>query len=211
MMKFKYRNSSYYRHFEDYTEKIVPKENGRGTKVELCYIGDYYQQEGSLLHIIIRRAGYLFLFALAAGIFICSAVTDRPGGQIWYLILTQAAVLLSLNWLLYSLLCYTLSRRKMTIGSYKSGSRGVLRASRLCTVCIALALIFRIIYQLLSAGGRYLHTDTAAETSEKPELVLFSLLGYAVSGILTAVIYLLETKTGYIKIPNSFDAKSEAP
>lgn len=200
-MGYKYKNSSYHRYFEDYTERIVPKTNGSGTKVELYYIGEYYSQKGKTWQIAARKSGYLLLFLMAAVLFVRCGVKDWAGGQSWYLIITEAAVLLSLNWLLYALFCYIISKRKMTIGAYKSGSRSVIYASKVSVACLAATLVAQIVC-LFSSGREQVLLQIDGVKGFYLSQIL-NLAGYLLAGILIGLIGCLESKSIYIKMPNT--------
>lgn len=187
-MKIEYRNMSYHKHFEDYEERIVPKVNGEGTRIELHYIGDYYQQAGTTGQLVVRRILYIALFLAVVFFFVYSAVKTPMSSTTWYLILAEAATLLGLDWLMYALICYAAAKRKMTIGDYKSGSRSVIAASKVCTVCFIVMLAAQIFIYL---GRR----------EQLLEYEIKNIIGYFLAGLLVAIIGYAEVKVNYIRIP----------
>lgn len=150
---------AYHRHFEGYTEYQTVTAGGR-KKIVRQYRGPVYRQRLSRPAQVLTRCVYLLLWLLMASVLLLAGMTDRASDSTWYLAVTELAAILLLTFQGYNLLVnYLFLMGDMTVGDYRSGSRGMIRNAFGLAVCFGLSGAETVLYSLshpaLAGGADY--------------------------------------------------------
>ena len=141
----KNRVSSYDKFFEGYSARVVPKENGKGTKVVRTYTGAVYHQELSPgMHWKIRLL-YAVLFICAAAMFIAAITMSTGSNFCWYVVLSSIIPAVFYGVVLLALFLYVFSEQDLKINEYKNGAvrlkTGTIRAVYSLSAVVAATLL----------------------------------------------------------------------
>ena len=184
------RNSYYHKFFEGYSEVQVPRKNGKGMRIERRYVGSYYRRDCSDSAWTGSKILYAGIFAVSSVLYL-TAAGEMPGGMsALYVVAPElVTVLLLVAGFMYMGRCLC-AGRKMKIYEYKS-SYAVLPKICLGTMAAMAATA------ALSAIDTALHwSEYGASGLECCALELIAMLGFG-------GIWLLESQTQYITVPNS--------
>lgn len=130
---------SYHSHFQGYAEQRVPRENGRGTRIERIYVADYYQYEESEAVWRWKKLLYGGVFLLMAGSSVLADSRQTAVNHIPVVGVVQILSFVPIIYLLYRLILQVTAPRKMTIGEREAAADGLRTAALLCG-CVLLAV-----------------------------------------------------------------------
>jgi len=182
-------SKAYHRHFEGYSEITVPKRNGKGTRIQRIYTGNYFRQDLTERQRILIRVLYVALFLCIAYLYTSSAVLPLTINSTWYVVLPQAVSLPFLFWILIAFFSYLPAERDMTIEGYRSSSLSLLKATMGCTICLGITALATLIFIVLNPSDELLG-------------VLLCSVKFFVGGLITLGMNWIERKVGYLTIPN---------
>ena len=183
-----YHSRAYHRHFEGYLETEITDVKGR-TRIRRDYVGEWYSQNLSRGKRIALKTSLAALWALTAAVFFFTATRGTRANASWYMAISEFGVVAGFLWTFVSLVLYLTAPVKMTIGDYRSASKGVLRGS----LCIA---GFSILTTLLTALHAILGSETwAAE--------LLCCAGFLAAAALAVLMNRLEANVPYIRTPST--------
>ena len=188
-----YHSRSYHRHFEGYRETEIIDSKGR-TRIRRDYVGEWYSQDLSRGKRIALKITLAALWALTAAVFVFTASRATHANASWYVTVSEFGVVAGFLWTIVSLVLYLTAPAKMTIGDYRSASKGVLRGS----LCIA---GFSLLTMLLTA----LHAVLGSETWTGE---LLCCVGFFAAMALAVFMNRLEANVPYIRTPST-EAPSE--
>lgn len=178
-----FHRRAYHRNFEGYTE--IKRVNSAGkTVIDRIYTGKYYEPDLSPANRIKLRILYVLLFLGGTSLYLFAAFRPALCNTVLYVNLFQALSIPMLLWCIYLLIFYLPATGKLTIGSYNTLHKPLIRASCLTCLCMwATALTSVICY--------FLHFST------NDFLDLLCAAGFAISGALIFLIYYLEVNLNY--------------
>lgn len=146
-----YHSRAYHRHFEGYRETEIIDAKGR-TRIKRDYVGEWYSQDLTCGKRIALKITLAALWALTAAVFLFTASRTTRANASWYVTISEFGVVAGFLWTIVSLVLYLTAPEKMTIGDYRSASKGVLRGS----LCIAgfslLTMLLTALHALLGSG-----------------------------------------------------------
>lgn len=183
MSKDFYNSRRYHSFFEGYTEKTVV-ENGK-RKIVRVYTGDYYRPVLTSEQRTLRRILNCALYALTLGLYIYCATQPLEINLSPLVAICQGFEILSLLWLLVSIIDYAAAKDQMTVRVYRTASR------RLTCLSLAGAILFGLMSLLYLAL-----TLQLGNWSEFFRLFPFSLI----CGISMLAVYYMEKNTEYEQI-----------
>lgn len=181
-----FHRRAYHRYFEGYTEVKRVNERGR-TVVERVYTGKYYEPELEPFRRVTLRLFYLLFFVGGAALFLFCATRTVRCNTVPYVSLFQGLAVPMALWCAYVLAFYIPSTGKLTIGEYNSQHKPLIRASLLTAVCMWLAGVGALVCFFLHIEERALGD-------------LLCAAGFAASGMLMFLIFLLESHLNYTVI-----------
>ncbi len=194
--KAKIGKMAYVNYFKDFTIHRKKNLDGKGSKTIRVYEGDYYYQDIPNKKWIVYRILFPLMFMGSLTIFTILLLSREPGNSMWYVILSQIISLLSYFYLLYVLIGYITSPRKMTVGCFNATSKPIIFSAKLNSFCLVLAAIVRMIYLIINDDGDIMNN-----------IYIISLL--IMSATLSFLIGFFESKINYIII-RSKKLQSEA-
>ena len=184
----------YHRVYEGYSERQVPKENGRGMRIERVYVGNYFERQNTGVTLTAAKVLYPLLFLLAA---LCAVFAfSRPSGynSVWYGVIPMFALIILMILFLYELFACLTSPKRMELYHYNCFLR--LMKSALRTAVVA------FVYSLLAVVFLFLGIDTAGTGQ--------AAAAGALTGVLFLVLFFLERRAGYTVIENQTDCAQDA-
>lgn len=184
-----WHSKAYHRYFEGYSEITVPKSNGKGTRIQRIYTGNYYRQELSKGQRIVLRILYIALFLGIAYLFVSSAILPLASNTTWYVVLPQAASIPVIFWIAIALFSYLPARRDMTIHEFRSSSLSLQKAALGSAVSLGITSITALIFMIL-------------EQSNESFGILLCVVKYLVGGSMALIINRIEGKVNYLYIPS---------
>ena len=122
-------SGAYHRHFQGYAEQRVPRENGRGYRIERVYIADYYRYAETDAVWRGKKLLYAALFFAAAGAVILAGTRPAAVNRVPAVGAAQILAFLPMIWLLYQLVLQVTAPRRMTVGERDSASGGFRKAA----------------------------------------------------------------------------------
>jgi len=182
-------SKAYHRHFEGYSEVIVPKPDGKGTRIQRIYTGDYYRQDLPRRQRILIRLLYVALFLSIAFLYMSSASAPLAINSTWYVVLAQAVSLPFLVWILIALFFYLPAEQDMKIADYRGSSRALLKATKGSAICLGITVVAALAFIALNPSDALLrHLLCAGE--------------YLFAGLIALAMHRTERKVRYSTIPN---------
>jgi archaellum biogenesis protein FlaJ (TadC family) len=182
-------SKAYHRHFEGYSEITVPKRNGKGTRIQRIYTGNYFRQDLSERQRILIRVLYVALFLCIAFLYASSAIQPLTINSTWYVVLPQAASVPFLFWILVAFLSYLPAERDMKIADYRSSSLYLLKAAMGSVICLGITASATLVSIMLNPSD------------ESPRAMLCA-GKYIVAGLIALAMYRIERKVSYLTTPN---------
>ncbi len=182
-----YHSSTYHRFFEDYVETRVPKANGKGTKILRVYRGFYYQQDIADMHRVRNRVLLALLYMIAVAFFLLSSLHATSGSIAWLLNISLFLSFIGLFWMLYILIYYMITPRKMTVGCYRATSKPLVRSGRLTAAALGVSALLQLL-------------DSFLQTEKSLVAGLLCSAGFIVSGTAVFILAMLEYRIPYKKI-----------
>ena len=122
-------SGAYHRHFQGYAEQRVPRENGRGYRIERVYLADFYRYAETDAVWRGKKLLYAALFLAAAGAVILAGTRPAAVNRISAVGAAQILAFLPMIWLLYQLVLQVTAPRRMTVGERDSASGGFRKAA----------------------------------------------------------------------------------
>lgn len=190
-------SNAYHRHFQGYAERLIPRKNGRGNRIERIYAADYIRYDETDTVWRRKKFAYIVLFALmaAASLFADSrpaAINRLPVAGI-----LQLLSLIPLIYMLYKLILQVSAPRRMTAGERDSSVSGFRKASGIygaAVLAVAAAMLI----------GKWIEFR-AIEMSE------WAVLGCKLlSGALAFLLYFMEKARKLERVPNEVSVPGEA-
>lgn len=191
-------SKAYHRFFEGYSEFTAPKPDGKGTRIQRIYTGDYYRQDLTKAQRILLRVLYVALFLGAAYLFVSSAILPLASNSTWYVVLTQVASLPFLFWIVIAFVSYLPASRDMTIHEYRTSSLALQKATLGAAVSLGLAAVTTSVFALLNPSA-----GSAAQ--------LLCAVKYLAGGLLALSMNGVEKKVGYLVIPSPNTSLADNP
>jgi len=184
-------SKAYHRHFEGYSEITVPKRNGKGTRIQRIYTGNYFRQDLTERQRILIRVLYVAFFLCVAFLYTSSAILPLTINSTWYVVLPEAVSLIFLFWILIAFFSYLPAERDMTIEGYRSSSLSLLKATMGCTICLGITTLATLIFIVLNPSDGLLG-------------VLLCSVKFFVGGLITLGMNWIERKAKYLMIPSPY-------
>jgi hypothetical protein len=183
------RRKAYHRFFEGYSEITVPKSNGKGTRIERIYTGNYYRQDLTKRQRILIRMLYVGLFLIASILYTSSAIQPLMINSTWYVVLSEAGSLVFLFWILIAFISYLPAAENMTIEDYRSSSLSLKKATFGGSICLGITVLTMLVFIILNP-------------SLELQKVLFCLAKYLMGGLVILSMNRIEWKVNYLIIPS---------
>lgn len=182
-------SGSYHRHFQGYAEQLVPRENGRGSRIERIYAADYYKYEETDAVWRWKKLSYSVLFVLTAALSVLSDSRPAAVNRIPAVGIAQILSYIPLIYLLYKLILQVSAPRQMTIGERDSSAAGFRKASLIyAAVVLAVAITMPV------------EAWIVAQTVEPSDWVAIGLKAF--SGALALLLYFMEKARKLERVPN---------
>jgi archaellum biogenesis protein FlaJ (TadC family) len=192
-----WRSKAYHRFFEGYSEIVVPKPNGKGTRIQRIYTGNYYRQDLTKGQRILLRGLYVALFLCIAYLFVSNAVLPLASNSTWYVVVTQVVSIPFLFWILIAFFYYLPAERDMTIHTYRISSISLRRATLGSAISLGVLALATLVFMLLNPVDR--------------SLVQFLCLAkYIAGGLLALSVNWIERKVNYLIVPSQNKPPTEA-
>jgi hypothetical protein len=191
-----WRSKAYHRFFEGYTEVTVPNPDGKGSKIQRIYTGNYYRQDLTKHQRILLRLLYVVLYLGAVYLFVSSATLPVSSNSTWYVVLTQVLTVPFLFWILIVFFSYLPASLDMTINDYRSASLALKKATLYSVVSTGMVALATLVFILLNR-------------SDEPLLELLCAVKYLVAGLLLLALNRVEKKVNYLIIPSRNELPSE--
>ena len=187
-------SSLYHRVYEGYSERQVPKENGRGMRIERVYVGNYFERQNTKVNLVATKVLYsvLFLLAVLCAVFAFSRPTEF--NSVWYGVIPMFALIILMILFLYDLFTCLTSPKRMELYHYNCFLR--LMQSALRTAIVS------YVYALLSVVHRFLTPEANG--------VWPVTIAAALTGALFLALFLLEHRAGYDVIENPAACEQDA-
>ena len=134
-------SSSYHRHFQGYAEQRIPRENGKGTRIERVYVADNYKYEETDATWRWKKMSYIVLFVLTAAVSVFADTRPVAINRLPAVGIVQILSFIPLTYLLYKLILQVFSPRQMTIGERDSSATGFRKAALIYGVVILVIAI----------------------------------------------------------------------
>jgi hypothetical protein len=183
-----WHSRAYHRFFEGYSEIAVPNPNGKGTRIQFIYTGNYYRQDLTQRQRILLRMLYVVLFLGVTCLFVSSAILPLTSNSTWYVVLPEAVSVAFLFWILIVFLSYLPAELNMKIADYRSSSLSFIKATTGVTICLGITALATLIFIVLNP-------------SDEPMRELLCSGMYIVGGLITLGMNRIEKKVNYIIIP----------
>ena len=190
-------SGAYHRHFQGYAEQRVPRENGKGVRIERIYVADYYRYDESDGTWWLKKLLYAILFISAAGAVILSDSRPADINRIPAVGIAQILAFLPMIYLLYRLILQMTAPRQMTIGERDAVTAGFRKAALLCGV-----------YLLAMAAAMPIEKRLVLGTLNRSDAIAIALT--AVGGALTLVLFAMEKARKLTRVPNEAVAPTGA-
>lgn len=129
-------SDSYHRHFQGWAERRVPRENGKGTRIERIYVADYFRYAETDTAWKVRKLAYPLLTLLMAALSVLADTREAAVNHIPAIGIGQILAFLPMVYLLYRLVLQLAAPRNMTIGERDAAADGFRKASLLCAVVL---------------------------------------------------------------------------
>lgn len=144
-------SSMYHRVFEGYSERQMPRENGKGVRIERVYIGDHYVRRGGAKAF--RRAKLLYagLYLAAALCAVVSFAQPAFCNSEWYGVIPMFALIVSLLVFAANLLSCLTAPREMELYHFNCFSRLITSALTIGIIAVGYALLTLICGALTGA------------------------------------------------------------
>jgi archaellum biogenesis protein FlaJ (TadC family) len=182
-------SKAYHRHFEGYSEIIVPKRGGKGTSIQRIYTGDYFRQDLTNRQRILIRVLYVALFLCIAFLYTSSAILPLKINSTWYVVLPQAVTVPFLFWILIAFFSYLPAEPDMKIADYRSSSQYLLKAAMGSAICLGITALATLVFIMLNP-------------SDESSRAMLCAGKYLLAGLLALVMYRIERMVSYLTIPN---------
>ena len=182
-------SKAYHRFFEGYTEISVPAADGKGTRIQRIYTGNYYRQDLTPSQRLLLRALYVALFLGAVYLFVSSASLPLASNSTWYVALPQAVTVPFLFWILIAFSAYLPAGRDLTIDEHRRSSVALQRATLGAAAGLGLVALVTLVFMFLHLSGQ-----TLAE--------LLCAAKYLAGGLLALSMNQTEKKVTYLIIPS---------
>lgn len=182
-------SKAYHRFFEGYSEVVVPKSNGKGTKIERIYTADYYRQDLPKRKRLLIRIFFVIVFLSAGTLFISSSIQPLPINSTWYIVIFQAFSLGFLLWSVIALFTYLFSPKDLTIAEYRNSSLHLKRATLGAAISLLLTAIASLVFIILTPMENYIP-------------IVFCISKNLLAGFLIFGIHIIEKNIKYLTIPN---------
>lgn len=192
-----WHSKAYHRFFEGYSEITVPKPNGKGTRIQRIYTGNYYRQDLTKGQRILLRGLYVAIFLCIAYLFVSNAVLSLASNSTWYVVLTQAVSIPLLFWILIAFSSYLPAARDMTVADYRSSSLSLQKATLGAAISLGIAALVTLVFMLLNL-------------SNEPLLELLCAAKYMASGLLALLMNRVEKKVNYLIVPSQNKPPADA-
>ncbi|MCD8103441.1 MAG: hypothetical protein LUF35_00185 [Lachnospiraceae bacterium] len=186
MEKKQYHSSSYHRFYENYAEREVTDEHG-ATKIERVYVGEYYYPELSDEQFRLRKVLFPFLYVVSFLIFLLSGTCRVAANSSLYMIPFLAISVCIYLLLLIPMVYCVRAEKEMELRYYRYSHIQLTRYCLCQAVCLFGAGTAVLVGSLLFSG-----IDAA---------VLLCAAGYCAAGAFMLVIYLLQSRTEWQKLP----------
>lgn len=182
-------SNSYHQHFQGYAEQRVPKENGKGYRIERVYTADYYEYEETDAAWRWMKLGYVILFLLAAAVSVFADSRPMAVNRLRAVGILQILSFLPMIYLFYKLILQISAPRRMTVGERDSSAAGFRKAALVYGVSLlAIAIVMPVDKWIVFQ---------AVEPSD------WALIGGKLfSGALVFLLYFTEKARKLKKVPN---------
>ncbi len=190
-------STAYHRFFLGYSEHRVPRQNGRGYRIERIYTADYcrYEEPDGEWK---RKKIYGFLAILVtAAVLIVGGISTSQLNRIKLIGVMQMLEWLPFSYLAYCMILQIGLPRRMTMGDYLA-SRVKLKRGALF-LAIYLGAVFLLMAAVkISSGAEWESSDAAA------------LLGEALGAVFSFLIFLMEDRRKIKWIKNDTPVPEDA-
>ncbi len=130
-------SGAYHRHFQGWAERRVPRENGKGERIERVYVADYFRYEETDAAWKGKKLAYPLLTLLTVALSVLADSREAAVNHIPAIGIAQILAYLPMVCLLYRLVLQLAAPRNMTIGERDAAVEGFRKASLICAVVLA--------------------------------------------------------------------------
>lgn len=124
-----------YRYFEQYKRELVPRKNGKGSKIVFRYIGDYYRLTIHDKEWIVLKWVFLVLFAVYIAVYEFLALRNTASNYELYISIPIILMVFPAYFLGYGVIANFFAKREMTLRSYRESIRRIYFGS-LASLCL---------------------------------------------------------------------------
>jgi hypothetical protein len=192
-----YHSDAYHRHFEEWSEYEEQMPNGK-VRIKRVYTGAWYQQDISDRRRVFLRLLFCTLFVFAAVLFIICSAQNVGSNQCWYVVITQAAAIVSLSWMGIGIFNCLTAKKRITIAKYRSSSLTLRVGSIASAVSFTAAMLMTLLFVLLEYKEMVLGREVMCAS------------GYLICGVAVFTVNRIERKICYLEMPSGDEAPQEA-
>lgn len=194
-MSKQYHSRAYHRYFENYAEKEILSPDG-GSTILRVYVGNYYRAELSdhALRVRKRSVGLGYFGILAS--FLIGGLLAKVSAVSWVAIATMPA-LIAVLFLAFPVFSYLTVPREMEIREYRDSSINLISGSLAAAICLAVCFAATLVGVLISP-------DFSLPQN------LTSLVLYFLAMVCAFLIFALEKRTAYRKLPPRQERPAES-
>ena len=182
-------SGSYHRHFQGYAEQRIPKENGRGNRIERIYVADYYEYGETDTVWRWKKLGCIVLFVLMAAVSVFADSRPAAVNRIPAVGIAQILSYIPLIYLLYKLVLQVSAPRQMTIGERDSSAADFRKATMIYAAVV-----------LAVAAAMPVETWVVYHTIVPLDWAVIGLKLF--SGVLALLLYFMEKARKLERVPN---------
>lgn len=154
-------STSYHSFFQGYSERRVPKQNGKGYRIERIYTADYckYQETDHLWKF--KKVYYLLVLAGAIVSLIAGGTSYSRLNSMKVIGIAQMLEWIPVVYLTYSMIFQLQAPRLMTIGDYRASS-AKLKWGALITTIYLFIVFLAMVFGTLFSGNTLERSDVTA-------------------------------------------------
>ena len=184
----------YHRVFEGYSERQVPKENGKGMRIERIYVGNHFIRQGTAKAFVLTRLLYVVLYLIAVGCAITAFAQPTGYNSVWYGVIPMFGLIITLILFVSNLLSCLAAPQKMEAYHYNCFGKLITSALVISIISLVYALLALVYFAVTGIG------DGIALTC------LFACL----TAVLFFALFSIERNTQYEVIESNSDLHSDA-
>ena len=183
-------STSYHSFFQGYSEWKVPRQKGKGYRIERIYTADYYQYQESDQIWYLKKFFYLLLMAGAVIALIIGGTSLSDLNRVPFIGIAQVLAWIPIAYSVYAAISQIQVSRRMTIGDYRAASSSLKTGTLIAGIYMAVVCIAMFLVKLIMSF-QFNRND------------LIAIAGELVGTILIFLIYRMEKKREIVVIKNN--------